>query len=343
MLWILVLFSANVLNRECHNDSELKAAFGNRLILKSRTPFYFKQKSPSTYVKMYEYQLDGREILEKQYIIQSLDAYRVVMREISILFNLLAVPNIIQIEFCTEGYTRQNQRKVSVFMPKLGPSLEKAGMIFYQKSWKEKTELIRRLAFAMYTLHYNNIVQGDVKPENLVFTLDYKDIVIIDFELSVPIGGALAGGSPIFIPPEYGSKGSGIATAAGDVWSFIITVYTMLVPSLRSTLANIVPQNYLIAADKRFIDTTTQVVRMEAMKSRIPFDEIVLRWLRYSPRKRPTMVDIYLDCEQLAELDKVSSKRRQSTSNNNEKNPKIGLPPLPNSRSSRKTRISVLA
>lgn len=79
-------------------------------------------------------------------------------------------------------------------------------------------------------LHVRGILHRDIKPGNLLLT-SIGAVKVSDFGLSCPISGTHAGPLTWYnrhLPPEDVGKGTGISTAAGDIYAAGVTAYRLL-------------------------------------------------------------------------------------------------------------------
>ena len=79
-------------------------------------------------------------------------------------------------------------------------------------------------------LNDNNIVHGDIKPENILLTNDKKNIKICDFGFSKKINNKdknlLVRGSPLYMPPELLNNNYNMFQS--DIWALGMILYEMI-------------------------------------------------------------------------------------------------------------------
>jgi len=97
-------------------------------------------------------------------------------------------------------------------------------------SEREAAALLKQILEGVKYMHDNGIAHRDLKPDNILFDSEKKNVKISDFGVSKSTGeGALKTtcGTPDHIAPEI-INGSGEYTTSVDIWSFGVIAYTML-------------------------------------------------------------------------------------------------------------------
>jgi serine/threonine protein kinase len=83
---------------------------------------------------------------------------------------------------------------------------------------------------AISFLNDNNIVHGDIKPENILLTIDKKNIKICDFCFAKKINNIdknlLVRGSPLYMPPELLNNNYNMFQS--DIWALGMILYEMI-------------------------------------------------------------------------------------------------------------------
>ena len=107
---------------------------------------------------------------------------------------------------------------------------------------------IRQIGEALIVVHKNNLIHGDVQPENIILRGGKPEAVLIDFDLSLDFDHELTTrraeeNAPGFSPPELYIKGTK-PTQASDIYSLAATLYVLLtgkipVDALKRKLDNI--------------------------------------------------------------------------------------------------------
>ena len=107
--------------------------------------------------------------------------------------------------------------------------------------------VLRQVAQGLQYLHHNNIVHGDIKPQNLLADEDHK-VKIADFGISKMLMGEEGeklgdtAGTPAFMSPQL-CGGKAYSGQLADVWALGATMY-MLRFGTPPFLAKKVPQLY---------------------------------------------------------------------------------------------------
>ena len=100
-------------------------------------------------------------------------------------------------------------------------------------SKKNRNKIIFKIIETISFLHDNNIIHGDIKPENIMITKKYVPI-IIDFDLSRYCFGygkcKKPFGTKVYIAPEIYSDN--IYYLKSDIWSFGITVFNSVIQDI---------------------------------------------------------------------------------------------------------------
>ncbi|KAA6378754.1 MAG: putative NEK protein kinase [Streblomastix strix] len=82
-------------------------------------------------------------------------------------------------------------------------------------------ELIRQITLALNQLHVNGIIHGDIKPENILLTLDFK-VKLSDFGLTRKLQEGKE------YTTNHGGTTKRMQTIAADIWSFGILLFELL-------------------------------------------------------------------------------------------------------------------
>ncbi|KAA6354266.1 MAG: putative NEK/NEK6 protein kinase, partial [Streblomastix strix] len=95
------------------------------------------------------------------------------------------------------------------------------------KAW----EIVCQIAQSVQQLHANNIIHGDIKPENILLTEDFK-VKLADFGLSRKLREGKQytmgrGGTTFYLSPELLQERK-ILTIAADIWAIGILLYDLL-------------------------------------------------------------------------------------------------------------------
>jgi serine/threonine protein kinase len=113
---------------------------------------------------------------------------------------------------------------------------------------QEALVYIRQIGEALTVVHENNLIHGDVQPENIILRGGKPEAVLIDFDLALDFDHELTTrraeeNAPGFSPPELYIKGTK-PTQASDIYSLAATLYVLLtgqipVDALKRKLDNI--------------------------------------------------------------------------------------------------------
>ncbi|BAZ28283.1 protein kinase [Cylindrospermum sp. NIES-4074] len=107
---------------------------------------------------------------------------------------------------------------------------------------------IRQIGEALIVVHENNLIHGDVRPENIILRGGKPEAVLIDFDLALDFSNELTTrrakeNADGFAPPELYAKTTK-PTGASDIYSLAATLYVLLtgripVDALKRKLDNI--------------------------------------------------------------------------------------------------------
>jgi len=149
-----------------------------------------------------------------------------VQREIAVL-KKLDHPNVVKLYEVIDPPGASYMMLVMEYMER-GPVMETKGQTGFA-SFPERVALdyFRQTCAGLDYLHYNNVVHGDLKPENLLVTAAGQ-LKIGDFGSARMMGDSSASskvsGTPAFQPPEVVSGGNEDPVAA-DVWALGVCLY----------------------------------------------------------------------------------------------------------------------
>jgi serine/threonine protein kinase len=125
-----------------------------------------------------------------------------------------------------------------------GPTLEQ----YVEKKKRLKPEnvawIAQRVLSALKYLHFNGVVHGDIKPQNIIIQEETHSIVLVDFGLSMvkPTRDSEAKGyTPVFAPPEQ-LRGSPLVPES-DFYSLGMTLLFALNGSMEETERMNVPDS----------------------------------------------------------------------------------------------------
>ncbi|KAF9580456.1 Serine/threonine-protein kinase 17A [Lunasporangiospora selenospora] len=153
-------------------------------------------------------------------------------RELQLLHGLGRLPNVIHLE---DSFVNDNGDTVLVL-----PMLKKFECHAVNKSLCAVRKTARQILTGLTAVHAKNIVHLDINPSNLMVTHAERDVVIIDFGLSMQIdrtpgaqGQLPVCGTTGYIAPEIlkagGTYGAYDPTSA-DLYSFGVVLGEMLEP-----------------------------------------------------------------------------------------------------------------
>lgn len=88
-------------------------------------------------------------------------------------------------------------------------------------SEEDAKHITRKLLYILNNIHKENIIHGDIKPENIIYDEETKNITLIDFENKH---------TSAYCSPEQilGKR----VTYKTDIWSFGITLYYLLIGNI---------------------------------------------------------------------------------------------------------------
>ncbi|KAF9339716.1 Calcium/calmodulin-dependent protein kinase type IV [Linnemannia elongata] len=109
-------------------------------------------------------------------------------KELQLLHGLVDVPNVIHLE---DSFVNDNGDTVLVL-----PMLKKFDCHAVNKSICSVRKTMKQILTGLAAVHAKDIVHLDINPSNLMVTHAKKDIVIIDFGLSMPIDRSCKSGKP---------------------------------------------------------------------------------------------------------------------------------------------------
>lgn len=96
--------------------------------------------------------------------------------------------------------------------------LRTPGTDFFNGTAEDGLRIMRDIVPVMVCLHYDNVVHNDIKPENILITLDGEKALMCDLGMATPHDKSSKGGTHGYLPPEVwiapDSRGF-----ASDVWA----------------------------------------------------------------------------------------------------------------------------
>lgn len=157
-------------------------------------------------------------------------------KELQLLHNLGYLPNVIHLQ---DSFVNDIGDTVLVL-----PMLKTFECQAANKSLCSVRKTVQQILTGLAAVHAKNIVHLDINPSNLMMTYDRKEIVIIDFGLSMTVDQALGAktnqipvcGTTGYIAPEimnphfYDSDEHGIDPTLADLYSLGIVLGEMLEP-----------------------------------------------------------------------------------------------------------------
>ena len=153
---------------------------------------------------------------------------------------------------------------------------------------QEALVYIRQIGEALTVVHKNNLIHGDVQPENIILRGGKPEAVLIDFDLSLDFDHELTTrraeeNAPGFSPPELYIKGTK-PTQTSDIYSLAATLYVLLTGKIP------------VDALKRKLDN----IHLQEPKEINPqisdrINQAILTGMRLNPQERSQSVQEWLD------------------------------------------------
>jgi len=157
-----------------------------------------------------------------------------------------------------------------------------------QLSEQEALVYIRQIGEALTVVHENNLIHGDVQPENIILRGGKPEAVLIDFDLSLDFDHELTTrraeeNAPGFAPPELYSKGTK-PTQASDIYSLAATLYVLLTGQIPVDALKRKLDNKHLPEPKDFNPQISDRI-----------NQAILTGMRLNPQERPQSVKQWLD------------------------------------------------
>lgn len=208
-------------------------------------------------------------------------------REAFVLGKLQNQPNVAKMELCVA-----HEKQVVIFIRKYYGSLSDCMNLFHQQTWLQRFIMIRELNQALIDIHKLERVHGDIKIDNIVISRDGKRCFFIDFGYSSMFGAVQYGHTTYYSSPERLRKPSDfIAKPEKDVWSWLITLGTIIYPGLLKRVKERY-EKHTFLPDESFLE----FFRSTISGSKDPQVQYLITclgdWLQIDPTKRPTLVEI---------------------------------------------------
>ncbi|EAX85140.1 CAMK family protein kinase [Trichomonas vaginalis G3] len=164
-------------------------------------------------------------------------------------------------------------------------------------TYKERFEIVLKIAECLNYLHERSISHRDIKPENIVFDVANNPI-LIDFGLSIENHESETStfcGSPTYMAPEiitnkhYDSK-------KADIWAFAVTVHFFM--------SNELPFDY--SSEAKFLNDIRKGKLVINNKCSGDLKNLLDRCFNLNPEQRPTIKQIVESLESMR-VDRINS------------------------------------
>lgn len=224
------------------------------------------------------------------------------------LFEVLDDPNVnkmyLVLEYMKKGdlinilKTREvpRQEKDAGDAAKAKTPADLAKSVFTPLSDIELWNIFRQVAAGIRYLHYQNIVHGDIKPQNLLVGEDGV-VKIADFGIAKMLHGSGAklidaAGTPAFMAPELFDSGKAFSGQLSDIWAMGATMFMLRFGHPPFVAKNIVklsdkimndPLVFPSVIDDYLRDLLENMLRKDPIK-RLTLQQVIMhRWFRVTP------------------------------------------------------------
>ena len=271
----------------CVSRREYKASYEQHLEYVGKISSKKLNKSFRGSVSMYRYQFKGQGVVLKYYHLKKTHVSRTGFREAIVLNKLKNLKHVVKFEFCvkTSAYLK-------IFVEELQYTLADALPLFRSQPIKVQIQALIDVTNTFHALHKIERIHGDIKPSNFMLEKHTLVMKIIDFGYAVHLGNLIEGYSPVYIPPECGRSLHAIeAHITQDVWSWVLNIFVILFPDFSSMRLYRYPNGVLgfNADDTRLVK---RVLEAESLRHKLPFDAVMMKWIRESSSRRPSMKKI---------------------------------------------------
>lgn len=253
------------------------------------------------------YKYKGKAIASKLYVSLLPRDREEAFNEAFFLYKAQNISNIVKFYFCAF-----DNKSIEIFLERLKGDFVSKTEDFFARKWRTKIRIISELSYSFSQLHVLKIIHGDIKPDNLGLSTDLNKAKIFDLGFSNWIGGFIYGYTARYVSPERVLEPHDyIANTKKDVWSWLVTIITLLFPYEAQNLYKTFLGKYSTFMNFQYIQALHKEITLINNPKYIPLILKLREWLRTEPAGRPEMFEIHNYLESyLKELEEKKEKIR---------------------------------
>lgn len=172
---------------------------------------------------------------------------------------------------------------------------------------KQRLVVALQVALALKGIHAVGFAHHDVKPDNILLTLDKGELSakLSDFGFSKRIGIGITGkpGTPIYLPPDILGSCKKEVRPETDMWAFGLSLLEMYHGEKANLFLLHITQEYFLLPPSSLKSVWNSVLSAikKTLDEKDPVDALIKQLLSVDPSQRPTSNDLVVRLEAILE------------------------------------------